>query len=57
MEHADSLGQLDWRRETKIWQGTIVQNNRIMNQQVPLRRAFEKVCSALKLDELEGIPR
>jgi DNA sulfur modification protein DndB len=49
MDHTKNLGQLDWLKEANIWQGTIVQNNRIMNQQVPLKRAFENVCKILKL--------
>lgn len=41
--YADKLGQIDWSRSASIWQDNIVQGNRILTQQSPLKRAVEKV--------------
>jgi DNA sulfur modification protein DndB len=48
-QYADELGAIDWRRSAPIWQNHIIQGNRILNQQGPLRRAFNEVCNVIEL--------
>ena len=53
-QYADKLGtEIDWRRESDVWQGNIVQEGkkglRILTQQTPLKNAFEKVCQQIGL--------
>ena len=48
--YADLLGsQIDWSRNAEIWQGNIVSNGKIQNQQAPVRRGFESVCIKIGL--------
>jgi hypothetical protein len=49
-QYADRLGAIDWRRSAPIWQNHIIQGNRILNQQGPLKRAFNEVCNVIELD-------
>jgi DGQHR domain-containing protein len=41
--YADRLGAIDWRRSAEHWQGNIVQNNKMMTQQAPLKAAVARV--------------
>jgi len=52
MLYADRLGQIDWRRTADIWQGNIIMGNRLLTQQVPLKRAFAKICEAISWNKL-----
>lgn len=50
------LGELDWRKAGELWQGNIIQDGRVMTQQVPVRRAVEAVRQAIGLtDDALGI--
>jgi len=46
---ADKLGKLDWSRQSDLWNGNIVQGNRILTMQVPLKLAYEKVAALINL--------
>jgi DGQHR domain-containing protein len=49
-QHASKLGDptiIEWRRDAEFWQGNIIQGNKLLTQQVPLRRAYEKVAQAI----------
>lgn len=48
-DYADRLGKLDWKRDGALWQGNIIQNNRVMTQQVPVRSAVANVKTAIGL--------
>lgn len=50
--YAKRLAELDWRREAAIWQANIIQSGRVMNQQAPLKRAFEVVATTISLPRL-----
>ena len=50
--YADRLGKIDWKRGAEIWQGNIIQGNRMLIHQVPLRNAFEKVCQEIGLSQV-----
>jgi DGQHR domain-containing protein len=51
-EYAVKLGDpqlVDWRRSAEIWQGNIIQGQKLLTQQVPLRNAVSKVAAAIDL--------
>jgi DGQHR domain-containing protein len=49
-EYADRLGRdIDWRRNASFWQDNIIQGNRVMTQQGPLKLAYDKVRAAIGL--------
>ncbi len=48
-QYADKLGEIDWKRSADFWQGNIIQGNRLLTQQVPLRNAFDKLCQQIGL--------
>ena len=51
-EFAQKLGDpqiIDWRRTAGIWQGNIIQGQKLLTQQVPLRNAVLKVSEAIGL--------
>ncbi len=54
--YAERLGEIDWRRSADFWSGNVVQNNRILTQQGPLRLAVEKVCDAIGLTQELAAP-
>lgn len=45
--YADKLAQIDWRRDAEMWQGSIIQGNKLLTQQGPLKVASEKICQAI----------
>lgn len=54
--YADKLGKIDWRKSGDIWNGNVIQDGKVMTQQVPVRRAVEAVRLAIGLtDEALGI--
>ena len=48
-EYADRLAALDWRKTSLFWDGNIIQGQRVMTQQGPLHRAFDKVKEEIGL--------
>ncbi len=41
-EYAAKLGDpqiVDWKRDAKMWEGNIIQGNKLLTHQVPVRRA------------------
>jgi DNA sulfur modification protein DndB len=40
---------IDWRRGAEMWQGNIIQGNKLLTQQVPVRRAYQLVEQAIGL--------
>lgn len=51
-QYAEKLGDpqlVDWRRTADIWQGNIIQGQKLLTQQVPLRNAVSKVALAIGL--------
>ena len=55
-DFADKLGKIDWRKSAEIWQGNIIQRNKMLTQQVPLRNAVEKVCNLIGLSTASNAP-
>jgi DGQHR domain-containing protein len=49
-DYADKLGRVDWRKSAPLWQGNIIQGNKVMTQQGPLHAAFKGVTDAIDLD-------
>jgi DNA sulfur modification protein DndB len=51
-EYASKLGDpniIDWKRGAEFWQGNIVQGNKLLTQQVPVKRAYERVAHVIGL--------
>jgi hypothetical protein len=48
-QYVQKLATIDWKRGAAIWQGNIVQGNRLVTQQSPLKQAFKKVAAAIGL--------
>lgn len=48
-DYTKQLANIDWKRGAAIWQGNIVQGNRLVTQQSPLKQAFKKVAAAIGL--------
>lgn len=48
-EYAQKLADVDWKRGAAIWQGNIVQGNRLVTQHAPLKQAFKKVAASIGL--------
>ncbi len=49
-QYAAKLGDSQivfWKRDAEMWQGNIIQGNKLLTQQVPVRRAYEKVVQAM----------
>lgn len=40
---------IDWRRDAAIWQGNIMQGNKLLTQQAPVKHAYERVLQAIGL--------
>ncbi len=40
---------IDWKRGALMWQGNIIQGNKLLTQNVPVRRAYEQVLEAIGL--------
>jgi len=40
---------IDWRRDAAIWQGNIIQGNKLLTQQAPVKHAYERVLQAIGL--------
>ena len=52
-EYAGRMGDpqvVDWKRSAKMWGDNIIQGNRLLTQQVPVRHAYEEVAKAIGLD-------
>lgn len=49
-EYAERMAQLDWRKAGPMWEGNVVMDGRIINQQKPIRMAVEKVREAIQWD-------
>jgi DNA sulfur modification protein DndB len=45
----DKLGEIDWNRSADIWQGNIIQNDRLLTQRGPVRGAVQEVKKAIGL--------
>ncbi len=51
-QYADKIGNaqtIDWKRSAAMWQGSIIQGNKLLTQQVPVRRAYESVAQSIGL--------
>lgn len=48
--YANRLGQIDWRKSAPIWQGNIIQGQKVMTQQGPLNKAYQALCEAIELN-------
>jgi hypothetical protein len=46
------LGSIDWRRSAAIWQGNIIQSNKVMTQRGPVREAYRAIQQEIGL----GVP-
>lgn len=46
-QYADKLGQIDWRRDADFWKDNIIRGNRVMNQQGPMKAAFDCLCDVI----------
>jgi DGQHR domain-containing protein len=53
-EYADRLGRLDWQRSGPLWQNNVIQGDRVMTQQGPVREGYLKVLEAIGLRRLEA---
>jgi DGQHR domain-containing protein len=40
---------IDWKRSAPMWQGNIITGNKLLTQQVPVRKAYEQVIQAIGL--------
>ena len=40
---------IDWKRSATMWQGNIIQGNKLLTQQVPVRGAYAEVAKAIGL--------
>ena len=40
---------IDWKRSAPMWQSNIVQGNKLLTQQGPVKRAYEQVAHAIGL--------
>jgi hypothetical protein len=49
-EYADRMGQIDWRKTATMWQGNIIQGQKVMTQQAPLKAAFTTLSNEIQLD-------
>jgi DNA sulfur modification protein DndB len=54
--YAARLGEINWKRSADFWNGNVVQDNRILTQQGPLRSAVEKVCETIGLTRRLAAP-
>jgi hypothetical protein len=45
---ADPL-TIDWKRSAQMWQTNIIQGNKLLTQQGPVKRAYEQVAHAVGL--------
>lgn len=57
-QYAAKMGNpqiIDWKRSAKMWQGNIVQGNRLLTQQVPVKRAYEQVAQAIGLASILSV--
>jgi DGQHR domain-containing protein len=52
-QYVQKMATIDWKRGAAIWQGNIVQGNRLVTQQSPLKQAFKKVAAAIGLPGFE----
>ena len=48
-EYAGRLGAVEWKRSAAVWQGNIIQGQRLVTQQTPVKNAFKRVCAAIGL--------
>jgi DGQHR domain-containing protein len=48
-EYAEKLGHVDWRKSAEMWQGNIIQGNKVMTQQGPLHRAYAALAAQIGL--------
>jgi hypothetical protein len=51
-QYAAKLGDpqvIDWKRGAAIWQGNIIQGNKLLTQQGPVRHAYDQVAQAIGL--------
>jgi len=48
-DYADRLGAIDWRKTAPIWEGNIIQGQKVMTQQGPLHRAYDSVSKQIGL--------
>ncbi len=56
-QYASKMGDpqiIDWKRSAEVWRGTIIQDNKLLTQQVPVRRAYEKVAQAMGITSTPG---
>lgn len=53
-DYTQRLGSIDWKRGAAIWQGNIVQGNRLVTQQSPVKQAFKKVAAHIGLPGYEA---
>lgn len=47
---------IDWKRGAPMWQGNIITGNKLLTQQVPVRKAYEQVVQAIGLAACAPLP-
>ena len=50
-QYAERMTAIDWRKSAPIWQGNIIQGQKVMTQQGPLKRAFAELSTQIGLVE------
>jgi hypothetical protein len=40
---------VNWRRDSAIWQGNIIQDDKLITQQSMIRKAYERVLEAIEV--------
>ncbi len=45
----EKLGSIEWNRSAEIWQGNIIQDNRLVTQTMPVKKAIDLVSDAIGL--------
>ena len=54
--YADKLGKVDWKRDAAMWQGNIIQGNKLLTQQAPLKNAYEQICQVIGIPAVVTVP-
>lgn len=53
--YVTELGQVDWRKSAAIWQDNIIQGQKVMTQQGPLHKAFERLSTEIGLASRQSL--
>lgn len=54
-KHIEKFADIDWRKVAPIWEGNIIQGQKVMTQQGPLHRAFSRLMSEIGLASQESL--